>query len=211
MQDTSPGAGADCLQEERASVLLLKELFFPLSKNFFLAFSLFSPVLWMCYSQVRSMESSKHSYRLSPYFWKQWQPLEDAFCLRLRGTKSKLQVCYVLPLLSLLTTDADRKCSHECMLDLKLNKERRRKKIQAEKILRDCLSYENFKGQVPFLCSFVYFSCVVFFFLMFIWGLFPFWRVKEQERKVTENNQTMKNTRSWENSLEEQGKQGFEI
>ena len=35
MQDTSPRTGADCLQEERASVFQLKELFFPPPLFFF--------------------------------------------------------------------------------------------------------------------------------------------------------------------------------
>lgn len=39
MQDTSPRTGADCLQEERASVFQLKELFFP-PPLFFLPFLL---------------------------------------------------------------------------------------------------------------------------------------------------------------------------
>lgn len=61
MQDTSPRTGADCLQEERASVFQLKELFFPPPLFFFPS----SPRLWMCYSQVRS---TKHpQWQLSPF------------------------------------------------------------------------------------------------------------------------------------------------
>lgn len=47
------------------------------------------------------------------------------------------------------------------------------------------------------------------FCLLFLWffsPFFPFWGVREQDREVSENTETTKTTRSWENSLEEGGK-----
>lgn len=198
MQDTSPGAGADCLQEERASVLLLKELFFPL-------FLFFLPSLsFLLYCECATLRSDPRRVperQLSSFSLLLEAVTAAGRCLLVEtggGAKSRFQLCYVLPLLS-PSPRSQIQTDHKSMLDLK-------KKIgggnSGRKKNETAYPMENFKGQAPFLCSFVYFSCGFFF---------PFWRVREQEKKVTENIQTMKNIRSWENSPEERGKRGFKI
>lgn len=61
MQDTSPRTGADCLQEERASVFQLKELFFPPPLFFF-------PFLLYCECvTLRSDPRRIPEWQLSPF------------------------------------------------------------------------------------------------------------------------------------------------
>lgn len=75
MQDTSPRTGADCLQEERASVFQLKELFFPPPLFFFPLFS--STVNVLLSGQIHE-ESQNDSYHLSLYLAVQ---VADRSCL----------------------------------------------------------------------------------------------------------------------------------
>lgn len=74
----------------------------------------------------------------------------------------------------------------------------RRKNIQTEKT-ETSYPMENFKGQVPFLLFFAYFSCDFFFFFFFGENK----RGMTLEDIIIEDIQTMKNIRDWENSLEE--------
>lgn len=75
MQDTSPRTGADCLQEERASVFQLKELFFPPPLFFF-------PFLLNCECvTLRSDARRIPEWQLSPFTVLLAAQLADRSCL----------------------------------------------------------------------------------------------------------------------------------
>lgn len=198
------GRKSQCVTAQRAFLS-------PLFIFFFCPLPLFSCTVNVLLSGQVHEESPKDGYRLFLHFWKQGQLLGDAFWLRLRGTKSRFQLCLPSLFCHQLHGCRYKMITKACYIKKKKKEEERgreggRKKIQGGKKQRLLILWKTSKAKSHF--SALLFSFPLIFFLSFFSS---FLRVREQLREVTENTQTMKTVRSWENSPEEGGKGGFKI
>lgn len=203
MQDTSPGAGADCLQEERASVWLLKELFFPLFNFFFFLPSLSFLPYCECVTLRSDLRGVPNRQRL-PFSALLGARTVTGRCLLLETERITPDFRPVCPLFSVTSSMVQTQNAHKNNLYWKQNRGREELKRSKEGKHRDCLSYGKLQRPSPVSVL----SCLLFLWFFFF-SFSPFSAVREQDREVTENTETVKTTQSWENSLDEGGKGGF--
>lgn len=165
MQDTSPRTGADCLQEERASVFQLKELFFPPPLFFFP----FSPRLWMCDSQVRCTKNRRMTAITFLYSWRHdwligaaWVEIERGWCsfhtslFRSPSVSSINPSGHIKNRHPLKSTSEKQKCKHNSPWQQKSSRQKKKKSETSKREKRRekralAFNIKLFQDRVPFL------------------------------------------------------------
>lgn len=167
MQDTSPGAGADCLQEERASVWLLKELFFPLFNFFFFFLPSLSFLPYCeCVTLRSDLRGVPNRQRL-PFSALLGARTVTGRCLLLETEGITPDFRPVCPLFSVTSSMVQTQNAHKNNLYWKQKRGREELKRSKEGKHRDCLSYGKLQRPSPVSVL----SCLLF--LWFFFYLFP--------------------------------------